>query len=181
MTAALAGDIPDREFAFELLYGTIWHQGTVYEASAYAVPFLYKALEWPATPDKLSFVGLLCCIADGHSYLEVHALYSPDMQRIWTDILAKEDRVLETEIPRELEYVRLARQAVGERLPLLYPYLPNEQACCDVARALSFYQERRSETIPLLQDARAVIRDEYGLQEINSALEKLTGANDPSI
>jgi hypothetical protein len=114
LLAALSDNERDREFAVELLHQTIWHQGTVYEASAYAVPFLYAVLEWPETPQKLFFVSLLCCIADGHSYLEVHALYSPDMQRLWTDILAKEGRVLETEIPRELEHVRLARQAVGE-------------------------------------------------------------------
>src|ERR1041385_8634582 len=42
----------DREFALQLLYETVWHQGTVYEASAYAVPFLLRALQAPETPDQ---------------------------------------------------------------------------------------------------------------------------------
>ncbi|KAM3097241.1 hypothetical protein ACKFKF_20625 [Phormidesmis sp. 146-12] len=34
-----------REQALWALYGNLWHQGTVFEATAYAVPFLIELLE----------------------------------------------------------------------------------------------------------------------------------------
>jgi hypothetical protein len=74
LLATFSSNERDRKFAWELLFGTIWHQGTVYEASAYAVPFLLKVLESPETPDKTRVAILLACLADGHSYLDVHAL-----------------------------------------------------------------------------------------------------------
>jgi hypothetical protein len=52
-----ATDVPDliralashdeevRQSAMYELYGTIWHQDTIYEATAYAVPFLIELLE----------------------------------------------------------------------------------------------------------------------------------------
>jgi hypothetical protein len=38
---AFVSDVPDhRDFACQLLFQTIWHQGTVYEATATVVPIL---------------------------------------------------------------------------------------------------------------------------------------------
>ncbi|QXJ20978.1 HEAT repeat domain-containing protein [Actinomadura graeca] len=48
------------------LYGNIFHQGTRYEASAHAVPFLLETLTDPETPDRASILGLLTCLAVGY-------------------------------------------------------------------------------------------------------------------
>ncbi|QDU21753.1 HEAT repeat domain-containing protein [Urbifossiella limnaea] len=62
---ALVSDDPDaRGFALQLLYETVWHQGTVWEATAHTVPFLYRVLAADGTPDKQSVVHLLSTIAD---------------------------------------------------------------------------------------------------------------------
>jgi len=169
---------PDREFALHLLYGTIWHQGTVYEASAYAVPFLLKVLESPETPDKTAIAILLACLTDGHSYLDVHALSDEKSEKIWREILAKDNRELETEIAREIEYVNAARKAVGKGLHLLYPYLQDENASWNVAKALAFYPERKAEIIPLLEAAYASINDEYAKEEIQAAIAKFRETNE---
>jgi hypothetical protein len=55
----------DREFALQLLFETIWHQGDVYEASACAVPFLYNLLESKDVRDKAGVAQLLASIATG--------------------------------------------------------------------------------------------------------------------
>src|SRR4051812_30080327 len=79
-----AADVPDlirdlaaaepqvRERAMHALYGNIWHQGTVYEATAYAVPFLIELAACPQVPNRIGILGLLAAIATGRSYLDVH-------------------------------------------------------------------------------------------------------------
>jgi hypothetical protein len=65
---AAASDDPDhREFAFELLSETIWHQGTVYDATALVVPLLYRLLEENETPDKQAVALLLATMADAQT------------------------------------------------------------------------------------------------------------------
>jgi hypothetical protein len=62
------------------LHGNIWHQGSVYEATAYAVPFLIELVAHPLVPDRLGILQLLASIATGRSYRDVHGnlLNEPD-------------------------------------------------------------------------------------------------------
>lgn len=50
------------------LFGNIWHQGTVYEASGYAVPFLLEVAENEKTPDRAGVLSLVGAIASGNPY-----------------------------------------------------------------------------------------------------------------
>lgn len=59
--------------ALNELYGNIWHQGTVYEASAYAVPFLFELATDTGNALRADILGLIGALADGKSYLAVHA------------------------------------------------------------------------------------------------------------
>jgi hypothetical protein len=61
----LAGSAQERGRALSGLYGGICHQGTRYEASAPAVPFLLELLEDPATPDRAAIAGLVAAVAVG--------------------------------------------------------------------------------------------------------------------
>lgn len=54
-----------REAAIYDLYGNIWHQGTVWEATPHAVPFLIRLVADPATPDRANLLGLLDALANG--------------------------------------------------------------------------------------------------------------------
>ena len=64
---ALASPNPEaRERARDRLYLNIWHQGTRWQASAYAVPFLLELLGDPATPDRLPILHLLLALALGY-------------------------------------------------------------------------------------------------------------------
>jgi hypothetical protein len=62
------------------LFGNIWHHGTVYEATAYAVPFLIELATHPLVPNRLGILQLLAAIAAGRSYQDVHGnlLNEPD-------------------------------------------------------------------------------------------------------
>src|SRR5258708_18158617 len=73
LRSLLSPDPKAREQAIGEVYGSIWHQGTVYSASAAAVPFLYELLTAPEVPGKPEIAHLLACIADGRGYFDVHA------------------------------------------------------------------------------------------------------------
>lgn len=47
------------------LFGNVWHQGTVYEATGHAVPFLIELAAEPLTPDRIGILQLLAAIANG--------------------------------------------------------------------------------------------------------------------
>jgi hypothetical protein len=62
---ALVSDEPDhRDFALQLLFETIWHQGTIYQATAQTIPFLYNLLEADGPHDKAGVACLLATIAE---------------------------------------------------------------------------------------------------------------------
>jgi HEAT repeat protein len=66
LRALRSPDPGQRERALWSLYGNIFHQGTRYEATAHAVPFLLELLADPATPDRHDVLGLLTSIAIGY-------------------------------------------------------------------------------------------------------------------
>ncbi|MGX7671649.1 hypothetical protein [Plantactinospora sp. DSM 117369] len=66
LRALRSPDAAIREKARWQLYGNIFHQGTRYEATAYAVPFLLELLADPATAEREELVGLLAAIAVGY-------------------------------------------------------------------------------------------------------------------
>lgn len=68
--ASLEAD--EREHALYELSGNIWHQGTVYDASAQAVPFLIELLESEVIEGKDEICILLGHLAKGTSYHDVH-------------------------------------------------------------------------------------------------------------
>jgi hypothetical protein len=109
---------PDQEGradAIYQLYGTIWHQGTVYQASAYAVPCLLELLQADSPADKAELLMLLWHLANGHSYLDVHQHLD-----IVHDSYQKEFQSAkwQAQLAQELEYVRLTREAVVAGIPI---------------------------------------------------------------
>lgn len=53
------------ENALQALCGSIYHQGTVYEATPYAVPFLIEIASSPSTHDREGVLALIEAIAGG--------------------------------------------------------------------------------------------------------------------
>ena len=163
----LSNDEDIRHKAIYELFGNIWHQGTVYEASSYAVPFLQELLRMPETPDKMMIADLLAEMADGNPYL---AITDEQMEPLLRRSLAEEGRNFDQELIDSRRYVDATRNAVGKELPLLYPYLTCEEPEIrhSIAVALENYPERISETLPLLEDA---LRTESN-EEVQQAIKK---------
>ncbi len=123
LRALLSSDENERERGFSALFSTIYHQGTVYEASAYAVPFLQELLQSPLTPDPAGVAQLLCEMAEGASYSVALALVGEEEleqaeeEGAWHSVLAEVDLRPEAEGAEELRWVVATREAVGKALP----------------------------------------------------------------
>lgn len=66
LRALASDDDQERDSALFDLFGNIWHQGTVYEATAYAVPFLVEIALGKAVPGRANVLGLLGAIAESN-------------------------------------------------------------------------------------------------------------------
>ena len=100
-----------REKAIYELHGNIWHQGTVYEATAYAVPFLVQLLVNGRPEIRADILMLLTEIADGRSYIDVHGSSEPDK---------------ETRLANEIRWVQAARSAVAAETDIYRKQLGDE-------------------------------------------------------
>ena len=62
----LSDDSEERNQALWVLYGNIFHQGTRYQATPYAVPFIYELIAAPEVKDRDQLIYLLVKIALGY-------------------------------------------------------------------------------------------------------------------
>lgn len=100
-------DIRGDESPLWELFGNIYHQGTVYEATSYAVPFLLELAADRETPDRIGILELLASIADGTSY---HAVHDPFLRA--HGLRLGPDAEVERKKRQELEWVIRAHEAV---------------------------------------------------------------------
>lgn len=174
LRALLSEHDDHRDFACQLLHETIWHQGCVYEATIYVVPFLFRLLSFPQADVRSCVTSLLSAIAHGNHYLRYQV--SQDGEEHWREWLAKQGLDLDTELAREADEVAACKAAVGRELEQLYPYVLDADPHVRQAIAEIFAQfpERSLETRPLLTDALALEENMYAKQAIQITLTLLS-------
>lgn len=136
------------------LWGNIYHQGTVYPATASAVPFLIRLLALPHL--RVDIAALLAEIAVGTSYLDVHG--PTTRQRV-------ED--FEVERAQELRHVQRARDAVKAGEPVYSHWLEHGDAAQRAAMTalLARTLESAEPLLARLQtEPEAWVRTELALQ-----------------
>lgn len=149
LIGALASpDADARTRALNLLHGNIGHQGTVYEATAHAVPFLLDLAREPAVPEREEILALLADLAAGASYADahVHMRGRPDFE---------ERRA------RELGWVASAHEAVKRGLDLVRGFLsgPDPLLRAGAAHLLAAFPELADELEPAMLFAARVERE----------------------
>jgi tetratricopeptide (TPR) repeat protein len=148
----LSADEVVRKDAWLALYGSIWHQGTVYEASAFAVPFLIAMLDQDGPPGRGEVLSFLADLAAGSSYLDVHA--RPNRHNLdWKKLLLKTGQGdLETETRKELAVVEQVNRAVGEGVPRYLALLdnPDSELQLQALVVLARLRGRTAEIVPPL-------------------------------
>jgi hypothetical protein len=105
LRALLSEDEDHREFACDLLHETVWHQGTIYQASSHIVPFLIQMLRVPELPAKMEVLALLGSIASGGPGI----LADSDWAR---ESYTKHGRDFEAAVAEWAEYAQQAHEAV---------------------------------------------------------------------
>jgi tetratricopeptide (TPR) repeat protein len=105
----LSDDKEVRDDAWQELYSNLWHQGDVYEATGYAVPFFLRLLQAEATPGKGEVLAFLQAVATGVPYLSE--------RHTWMEkVLAEQGRDFRAEIELAQRYAQRAHAAVAEGL-----------------------------------------------------------------
>lgn len=117
LRALAFGDEQERKHALHELHGNIWHQHTIYEATAFAVPFLVELVQnqVPAHEEVLCLIAL---IAAGTSYMSVHQ-----------SLLGKWTAEDEEQLQREQQWVKAAKSAVAAHSRFLFELMntPNRK------------------------------------------------------
>lgn len=182
-----ASDVPDllesllsedpsvRSESIYQLFGTIWHQGSVYQASSYAIPFLFELLALPDERDRAFVAMLLAELADGVSYLA--ALDDQDSPILPTlrQAFEQEGRDFDEEVRLGRIWVERTRQAVGVQLDLLFPYLQDDEPEVreTIARCLARFPDRVGDTLPLLEKAWITEPEDYVKESVQKSLTQL--------
>ena len=142
---------PDREVrqkAFFAAYGNIWHQGTVYQATAPAVPFLIELAVQPDLDDRHRLLELLFHLAHGSSYLDVH------QHLTFVGTMLKEEPNFDADLDQELQWVQAASAAVAEGHSAYISLLYDDDAFVrrHAARMLTCCPDQRTEVLgPLIR------------------------------
>lgn len=166
---ALASDQKDvRDEAIYELYSNLWHQGTVYEATAYAVPFLIELLNAPSIFGKDQILSLLEALSTGSSFLDAHQV----LDRFHNERNTEE---FQADRLRELEWVKAAHREVLNGTPVYLEMLSHSEL---LVRAMAPYVlatclERVQEIEPALQRQFTLESEPVVKTSIIMALKKL--------
>ncbi len=115
LRALLSDNSDHRAFATLLLFETIWHQGDVYEATAYVIPFLYNLLTYDGPHDKLAIAQLIHAISLGHPPKISRCEGDTKLSHEWRDIFTRQGMDLEVEFAKERVYIAHIRSELKAR------------------------------------------------------------------
>jgi HEAT repeat protein len=149
---ALAADDPqERQNARSHLWSNIIHQGTVYSATAPAVPFFLELLAAPAVKDKPNLLLLVTALASGRSYLDVHQHFFKGIPEFQEKM---EQPDWDDQLQQELGWVKAARRAVvlGWQVYLQLLDDPDADTRSGAAIALAVCGPHASEIVPRLSE-----------------------------
>lgn len=144
----------ERMQTLAMLFEIIWHQGTVFPATAAAVPFLFELLTHPDVDDKGGIAVLISAITEGEGYYQVHAQTEEARQSAdrW---LVKRGTSVAEKLAEEAATLEAIHQAVSPHLRLLLPFLtdPAPDLRVQVAAALGCFPEHRGWLLPEIETA----------------------------
>jgi len=145
-----SADAKSRQDALSELYSNIYHQGTVFEATVYAVPFLLELSQAEAVQDRDKILIYLAHIARGHSYLEVDwnlLFYSHELDNLESQV----------QIQQEMVWVRRVNHAVCSGTNIYLNLLEHNDSKLRIAAPyiLACCRQQSSEIIPKLKQRLA--------------------------
>jgi hypothetical protein len=152
----------------------LWHQGTVFPASAAAIPFLYELLTDPDVPDKGPFVEMIAAIATGEG--DLVGSVRTDGEEMWRRILDKQGKSLDQELAESEATEQAIHAAVSGGLSYLVPYLNDVEHQLPVAQILDRFPEHASWLVPAIDAALQSVADTEVRQVLTEARASLASS-----
>ncbi len=142
------------------LYTNIYHQGTVYQASAYAVPFLLELLQEEIVPEREEVLVLLAHLAQGNTYHRQHWHFYTEER--------KQDPAIHAELQEGIFWVEKTYEAVSAGLPLYFSLLddPSPKLRMATLRLLGSLSREAAQIISLLVERFSAERDQRVLASL---------------
>lgn len=172
LRALLSNDDAVRSEALIELFGSVWHQGTIYSVSAHVIPFLVELLSAPEVKDKPSIVVLLANIAGGRGYYEAHETILQKLAKRPLDFRAKRGE--------EMRTVEAVRLAASPHIPHLIRHLTHPEPAVRIAvtRPLPLYPEHAAAAAIALEQVRRSESHPEVLEVFEEALATISGRPD---
>jgi hypothetical protein len=148
ISALALSDAEIRRTAWSELHGNLWHQGTIYEASAYAVPFFLQLLKFEAVPNKHEILIYLARLFVGRSYWDVHKELTSSRQEVTKPQFAETLRI-------ELSWVDATKQAIrtGKETYLQLLQAKDSGSRISTAYLLGLIGESEDETLEAIAES----------------------------
>lgn len=142
------------EQSMEVLWNHLYHQGTIFEATAYAVPFLIELLQEPSCQKKADILHYLAHLGTGNSYLEVH------QHMIMNEEYKASDQFQET-LAQEQNWVNNTYNAVIAGVPVYLQLLTDNDAILQnhAAYTLGACSQKADKILPSLHERLVVDTD----------------------
>jgi hypothetical protein len=173
-----------RTRAYRRLYSTLYHQGTIYQASAYAAPFLIELLKDEHVPARHDIIALLVALASGDAYLR-HYMESSREEK-------KQSTEFQEQFAEEVYWAKRTYQAVREGIDTYLTLLTHKKRRLRMSAIsiLGWFKEDRAKLIPTLStclqaETNQLIRScivfslgqlvEYGSEQYGRLVLLLTG------
>ena len=140
----------DNEAPLDHLFASICHQGTIYEVTSYAVPFLIELVQDETVPNREGILSLLEAIASGTSYLVSHEsfLRKFPVPKIGTPGTEEFKRKKKTEI----EWVKRSRDEIEKGFDIYVELTRHETDLAHAAASLlARIESRATEVLVILQ------------------------------
>lgn len=139
---------PDEEVrgrALGTLYTSIYHQGTVYQASAYAAPFLIELIEQEQVSNRDGILRLLADLAGGDAYHRQHLSFY-DKERT-------QDPAFQQAMAEEVLWVEKTADAVAAGIPTYLRLLDHQEVKLrmSAARVIGSFPREAAHLVPLLR------------------------------
>jgi len=162
-----------RDFAVQALCQHIYHQGTVYSATAKVVPVLHELLISEATPDQTLIAFLLALVADGTAPFQ-RCEDDADEAARWREILQKQNRSLDEEMAEGQRFMAELRANLLETFSDLYPYLrdPNFEVRHAIVVAIGNFPDIARRVRPDLEAALEREEDQYVREVLRNVIER---------
>jgi hypothetical protein len=145
-----------REQAIYNLFGNIYHQGTRYEATPFAIPFLFELLQNKSVEDKDSIIVLLVEIAIGDS--QDYLPDGIDVQKFKQELVDAELEMTAEQKEKSKEYgitipaLLKCYEYVENGLPIFLNCLksPNKLERLASIFAISWFPSHKEKSVPIL-------------------------------